>query len=97
MAKELRWVQFTTLRTVQKVAPITLLTLSEVGEKGGWIYLRIILCGMVGGWGGISALSFRRLIVYSSINHLGWILIPVVGGRAFWVSYFVFIVFYYLQ
>lgn len=88
MAKELRWIQFITLRTIQKVAPITLLTLSRVKERISWVYMRIILCGVVGGVGGISALSFRRLLAYSAINHLGWILILVVEGRAFWVSYF---------
>nr|APU89554.1 NADH dehydrogenase subunit 2 [Porcellionides pruinosus] len=88
VAKELSWMQFITLSTIQKVAPVTLLTLSSVKESMSWVYMSIILCGVVGGVGGISALSFRSLLAYSAINHLGWILILVVEGSAFWVSYF---------
>lgn len=88
VARELGWVQFLILSTFQKVAPLILLTLREVKYLGGLIYLRIIICGVVRGAGGINSLSFRKLLVYSSINHLGWILIPIIRGSLFWFSYF---------
>lgn len=88
VAKSLGWIEFAVLSTLQKVSPLVLLTLSDTGKLRGFGYLRILICGLTGGLGGINSLSFRKLLVYSSIGHLGWILIPIIRGRRFWVCYF---------
>nr|APU89567.1 NADH dehydrogenase subunit 2 [Armadillidium album] len=84
------WFQFLGLSTIQKIAPLVLLFFSEVNLKiSGWlISLSIILSGFVGGVGGVNELSFRKLLVYSSINHLGWIMVPLLVLNEFWLIYF---------
>nr|AKG95414.1 NADH dehydrogenase subunit 2 [Cylisticus convexus] len=88
VASELKWEQFFFLSTLQKLAPLILLYSSELESSSSLIYLSIIMSGLVGGVGGINESSIRKLLVYSSINHLGWILIPLVGKNEFWVIYF---------
>ncbi|KAB7501205.1 NADH-ubiquinone oxidoreductase chain 2 [Armadillidium nasatum] len=73
-------------RTVQKIAPLVLLFFRGV-NKGGeiLIYLRIIISGLIGGVGGINEVSLRKLLVFSSLNHIGWIIIPLVSENEFWL------------
>lgn len=87
----LKWLQFLVLRTVQKIAPLVLLFFRGV-NKGGeiLIYLRIIISGLIGGVGGINEVSLRKLLVFSSLNHIGWIIIPLVSENEFWFIYFLF-------
>ncbi|RXG57039.1 NADH-ubiquinone oxidoreductase chain 2 [Armadillidium vulgare] len=66
------------------------------------IYLSIIVGGVVGGIGGINEASLRKLLVYSSLNHIGglppllgffpkFIVIEIRSGRS------VITLFYYLR
>lgn len=88
VASGVKWSQFYILRTIQKLAPLVLLDLSRL--RGKWIfYIRVILCGIVRIRGGIHTLSIRKLLVYSSIRHLGWIFIPLINRKIFWVYYFI--------
>ncbi|RXG73281.1 NADH-ubiquinone oxidoreductase chain 2 [Armadillidium vulgare] len=53
------------------------------------IYSSIIVGGVVGGIGGINEASLRKLLVYSSLNHIGWIIIPLVvenDVRISWIA-----------
>lgn len=86
-----KWLQFLGLSTIQKITPLVLLFFREVRFKiGRWlILLRVGMSGFAGGVGGINELSLRKLLVYSSINHLGWILIPLSVSNEFWLVYFI--------
>nr|ARX63268.1 NADH dehydrogenase subunit 2 [Microbatrachella capensis]ARX63270.1 NADH dehydrogenase subunit 2 [Microbatrachella capensis]ARX63272.1 NADH dehydrogenase subunit 2 [Microbatrachella capensis]ARX63273.1 NADH dehydrogenase subunit 2 [Microbatrachella capensis]ARX63274.1 NADH dehydrogenase subunit 2 [Microbatrachella capensis] len=63
------------LSTWQKLAPISLLyQLSELMN----IYVISIIgltSVLVGGWGGISQTQLRKILAFSSISHLGWMII----------------------
>nr|ARX63156.1 NADH dehydrogenase subunit 2 [Cacosternum sp. MCZ15632] len=63
------------LSTWQKIAPMSLLyQLSECTN----IYLISIMgltSVLVGGWGGISQTQLRKIMAFSSIGHLGWMVI----------------------
>nr|ASN74416.1 NADH dehydrogenase subunit 2 [Armadillidium nasatum] len=87
----LKWLQFLVLSTVQKIAPLVLLFFSGV-NKGGeiLIYLSIIMSGLIGGVGGINEVSLRKLLVFSSLNHMGWMMMPLVSENEFWFIYFLF-------
>lgn len=91
VGRSLRWIQFLVLRTTQKIAPLVLLFFRGL-RKGVeiLIYLRIIRNGLIGGVGGINEVSLRKLLIFSSLNHIGWILIPLVSEREFWFTYFLF-------
>lgn len=87
----LKWLQFLALRTIQKIAPLVLLFFRGL-NKGGEIlfYLRIGINGLIGGVGGINEVSLRKLLIFSSLNHIGWIIIPLVSENEFWFIYFLF-------
>lgn len=88
IASSLKWFEFFILRTVQKVGPLTLLNARGVYKFRQRVYISIFICGLVGIVGGIRALSVRKLLVYSSINHLGWLLIPILNISSLWLTYF---------
>jgi NADH-ubiquinone oxidoreductase chain 2 len=48
----------------------------------------ILTSVVVGSLGGINQLSLRKILTYSSINHTGWMLIAIIGGRNLWILYF---------
>lgn len=43
---------------------------------------------LVGGWGGLNQLIVRRIMVYSSISHLGWIILLFVISRVVGLRYY---------
>lgn len=82
------WINNLILITWQKVAPIILI--SYVFSGGLFAYVVIILSVLVGAIGGLNQTSLRKIIAYSSINHLGWILSGLLLSNLFWFSYFLF-------
>nr|YP_009654706.1 NADH dehydrogenase subunit 2 [Brachymna tenuis]QCI09261.1 NADH dehydrogenase subunit 2 [Brachymna tenuis] len=65
------WKNCMILMTWQKIAP--LLLLSNINNNM-IINVSIIWSIMIGGLGGINQTSLRKMMGYSSINHLGWLL-----------------------
>jgi NADH-ubiquinone oxidoreductase chain 2 len=48
----------------------------------------VIYSVFVGRFGGLNQTSLRKLIIYSSINHLGWLLVASFFGAKYLVTYF---------
>nr|AAY86089.1 NADH dehydrogenase subunit 2 [Plethodon vehiculum] len=63
------------LLTWQKLAPMALLI--QIGPEVNSMMLIIlgILSLLVGGWGGLNQPQLRKIMAYSSIAHLGWMII----------------------
>jgi NADH-ubiquinone oxidoreductase chain 2 len=72
--------------TVQKIAPIILA--SYLIKRTLVVLIIIGISVVVGSLGGINQTSIRKILTYSSINHTGWILIALLGGRRLWILYF---------
>lgn len=89
IAKELRWIYFLILSTIQKISPLTLLRINKRDLFKTEFYFRIVIRRIVGRLGGLYTLSLRELLVYSSVNHLAWILIPLIYKNLFWVVYLI--------
>lgn len=89
VANSLKWIQFIILRTIQKIAPLVLLSLTHIRGSRRVVYTRVVMCGAVGAAGGVSSLSIRKLLIYSSISHLGWLLLPISNKNLLWVTYFI--------
>lgn len=86
----LSWTNATILITWQKLAPLIIISyLNEVK----FIEICVILCVVVGRLGGLNQISFRKLLAYSSIGHLGWILISITAREMLWLNYYTFYVF----
>lgn len=83
----LNWWNAFILITWQKVAPLILI--SYLINKP-LILIRVVLSTIVGGLGGLNQTSLRKLIVYSSINHLGWLLAAIYINNWLWMNYLLF-------
>lgn len=61
--------------TLQKVNPLVLFVSS--GWTSDMVVLGVIFSIFVGGVIGLSHTNLRKLVIFSSIRHLGWLLISV--------------------
>lgn len=86
----LSWINRFILITWQKIAPFMLIT---------YLINRslIIICSTLsvifGALGGLNQSYLRKLIAFSSINHLGWIISSLMLNHNIWVIYFLFYTF----
>nr|YP_009918093.1 NADH dehydrogenase subunit 2 [Serratella zapekinae]QLP88995.1 NADH dehydrogenase subunit 2 [Serratella zapekinae] len=82
------WMNGLILMTWQKIAPVILMSYVFYGSLV--TYLIIILSVLVGAIGGLNQTSLRKIMAYSSINHLGWILSGLLLSNLYWFTYFLF-------
>nr|AFN89003.1 NADH dehydrogenase subunit 2 [Pachydactylus mariquensis latirostris] len=66
-----------TISTWQKLAPLTLLytTINHISTTA--LMLTGLLSVLVGGWGGLNQTQTRKILAFSSIAHMGWLLIAL--------------------
>lgn len=83
----LTWINALLLITWQKIAPLILISYLNLNNL---LIIRIILSVIVGAIGGLNQTSLRKLIAFSSINHLGWILRALIISESVWLIYFLF-------
>nr|YP_010947241.1 NADH dehydrogenase subunit 2 [Mustilia falcipennis]WGO62255.1 NADH dehydrogenase subunit 2 [Mustilia falcipennis] len=81
----LSWFNNFILMTWQKITPMILL--SYYLNKN-FLYLMIILNIMIGAIGGLSQTSLRKLMAFSSINNLGWMIFSIMISENLWLMYF---------
>nr|QXU57647.1 NADH dehydrogenase subunit 2 [Cherax punctatus] len=85
----LNWFQAITLMTIQKLAPMFLISyLSMSLYTHTTIFLAAITSAVVGALGGINQTSLRKILSYSSINHMSWMLIAMLINETSWMIYF---------
>nr|YP_002274302.1 NADH dehydrogenase subunit 2 [Parafronurus youi]ABY53349.1 NADH dehydrogenase subunit 2 [Parafronurus youi] len=84
----LSWLNGLILMTWQKIAPLMLI--SYVFSPSLMNFTFIILCALAGSLGGFNQTSLRKIMAYSSINHLGWMLAATLLGNPYWITYFLF-------
>lgn len=80
----LSWFNCFILMTWQKITPIILL--SYYFNKNFLIFI-IILNTIIGAIGGLNQTSLRKLMAFSSINNLGWILSAILIRENLWIFY----------
>nr|YP_010222576.1 NADH dehydrogenase subunit 2 [Macroscytus subaeneus]UCC46026.1 NADH dehydrogenase subunit 2 [Macroscytus subaeneus] len=69
---KMKWNSCILLMTWQKLAPLTMI--NNMSNNNKIMYIAVILSTMVGAIGGLNQTSLRKIMSYSSINHLGWML-----------------------
>nr|QWC54439.1 NADH dehydrogenase subunit 2 [Macdunnoughia hybrida] len=80
----LSWFNNFILMTWQKITPMILL--SYYFNKNFLIYI-IILNIIIGAIGGLNQTSLRKLMAFSSINNLGWMLTSIMISENLWMFY----------
>nr|QRK27397.1 NADH dehydrogenase subunit 2 [Chasmagnathus convexus] len=85
----LKWPQIFLLSTIQKLAPMTLISYLMTNM----ILIKItalsaILSALIGSLGGLNLTLLRKIIAFSSINHLSWMLMAISISDTSWLFYF---------
>nr|WJZ53052.1 NADH dehydrogenase subunit 2 [Pollenia pediculata] len=86
----LSWLNSLILMTWQKIAPLMLISYIIFKPL---IIISILLSSLIGALGGLNQTSLRKLMAYSSINHLGWMLAAMFHSNQLWLTYFMFYMF----
>lgn len=81
----INWISALILITWQKIAPLLIISYLTIFN---YFYLFIILSAIIGALGGLNQTSIRKIIAFSSINHLGWILTAIIFNENLWIIYF---------
>nr|ACR20464.1 NADH dehydrogenase subunit 2 [Amiota sp. 2 XH-2009] len=86
MMEGLTWMNALILMTWQKIAPLMLISYLNIKEL---MIISIILSAIIGALGGLNQTSLRKLMAFSSINHLGWMLATINLSELIWCIYFI--------
>nr|UFA45963.1 NADH dehydrogenase subunit 2 [Anolis valencienni] len=62
------------ITTWQKLAPMTLIYLNINNLSTAVLILLGLLSSIIGGWGGLNQTQTRKIMAFSSIAHLGWMI-----------------------
>nr|YP_009255523.1 NADH dehydrogenase subunit 2 [Grimothea gregaria]AND82237.1 NADH dehydrogenase subunit 2 [Grimothea gregaria] len=85
------WPQAAILMTIQKVAPIFLLSyLMDYHNIFIIMLISSIMSAVVGAVGGVNQMSLRKIMAFSSINHMAWMLMASLISEYLVFFYFVF-------
>nr|QQP21476.1 NADH dehydrogenase subunit 2 [Tipula melanomera gracilispina] len=81
----LNWTNNFILMTWQKIAPLMLISYFIIPNLFSLI---IFLSILIGSLGGLNQTSLRKIMAFSSINHLGWMLAAMMFNENLWEFYF---------
>nr|YP_010952567.1 NADH dehydrogenase subunit 2 [Theretra silhetensis]WMQ52900.1 NADH dehydrogenase subunit 2 [Theretra silhetensis] len=85
ISEGLSWFNNFLLMTWQKITPLILLSYYL---NINFLYFIIILNVMIGAIGGLNQTSLRKLMAFSSINNLGWMIFTLLISENLWMLYF---------
>lgn len=83
----LRWINSIIILTWQKIAPITIFIYSN--KSIIFTTIIIIISVTIRGIMGINQNRTRKILSYSSINHIGWMLRTTLINHSLWLIYFI--------
>nr|QCS26666.1 NADH dehydrogenase subunit 2 [Pachyhynobius shangchengensis] len=63
------------LSTWQKLAPMALLIMTHQLLNPNMLVFMALLSTLIGGWGGLNQTQLRKIMAYSSIAHMGWMIL----------------------
>nr|ALO70473.1 NADH deshydrogenase subunit 2 [Cryptopleurum minutum] len=86
MIEGLTWMNSLILLTWQKIAPLVIFSYNINNNLSNII---IISCMLISGMMGINQISLRKIMAYSSINHLGWMISSMMFNQMIWIIYFI--------
>nr|YP_010569014.1 NADH dehydrogenase subunit 2 [Chonala masoni]UZC78750.1 NADH dehydrogenase subunit 2 [Chonala masoni] len=81
----LSWLNCFILMTWQKITPMILLSYYF---NINFLMFIVIINVLIGAIGGFNQTSLRKLMAFSSINNLGWMLIALMISETLWMIYF---------
>nr|YP_010626038.1 NADH dehydrogenase subunit 2 [Inocellia digitiformis]WBK02836.1 NADH dehydrogenase subunit 2 [Inocellia digitiformis] len=85
VAENLTWLMNLILLTWQKIAPMIL-----ISYLSNEIYMQFIaiFSTLIGSLGGLNQTNLRKIMAFSSINHIGWMISSLIMNNNLWKIYF---------
>nr|ARH54559.1 NADH dehydrogenase subunit 2 [Oxyomus sylvestris] len=83
----LNWTNSFIMLTWQKIAPMILIMYTNININ--YISFCIIMSMIISGIMGMNQISMRKILAYSSINHIGWMLAAMMFMETIWTYYFI--------
>nr|AHB23397.1 NADH dehydrogenase subunit 2 [Limnoria quadripunctata] len=87
VVNSLEWNSIFFILTFQKIAPLGVFSYLVSWLSLNQIYLFVFISVWVGALGGWNELLISKLLSFSSVHHVGWILMTLKLGTKLWVSY----------
>nr|YP_010258363.1 NADH dehydrogenase subunit 2 [Physoderes impexa]AGO28078.1 NADH dehydrogenase subunit 2 [Physoderes impexa] len=84
--EKMNWTNCMILMTWQKIAPMTVL-MNIMNEQNIMMNTVIIMTVMTGAIGGLNQTSIRKIMAFSSINHMGWMIACLKFNNYLWINY----------
>nr|YP_010500033.1 NADH dehydrogenase subunit 2 [Cryptocephalus dimidiatipennis]UWV18197.1 NADH dehydrogenase subunit 2 [Cryptocephalus dimidiatipennis] len=82
----LHWLNCLIMLTWQKIAPMIMMMLMIKQEM--FIYMTILMSSAIGSIIGFNQISLKKIMAYSSINHIGWMIAAMISTKSIWLIYF---------
>nr|AXS65208.1 NADH dehydrogenase subunit 2 [Cleridae sp. 3 KM-2017] len=83
----LSWMNCLIMLTWQKIAPMILIMYNVM--MNNFYFLIIIISMLISGLMGFNQISLRKILTFSSINHIGWMLSAMIHSKIIWIIYFI--------
>nr|YP_011010524.1 NADH dehydrogenase subunit 2 [Haloveloides sundaensis]WPW47165.1 NADH dehydrogenase subunit 2 [Haloveloides sundaensis] len=87
MMNKISWDNCLILMTWQKIGPMFMLTNMNTSKM--MIMIMAIFSAMVGAIGGINQTSMKKILAFSSVNHMGWMFICMKYDNEMWIKYLI--------
>nr|YP_009687555.1 NADH dehydrogenase subunit 2 [Limonia phragmitidis]QDX14937.1 NADH dehydrogenase subunit 2 [Limonia phragmitidis] len=81
----INWMNNLILMTWQKIAPMMMISYCLVND---FMLIIAVLSVFIGSIGGLNHTSLRKIMAFSSINHLGWMIAAMISSENLWLIYF---------
>nr|YP_009648548.1 NADH dehydrogenase subunit 2 [Tetraphleps aterrimus]QCE31835.1 NADH dehydrogenase subunit 2 [Tetraphleps aterrimus] len=85
MMSNMSWMNCLIMMTWQKMAPMFIM--SNINSK--YIMIIAMMATIVGAIGGLNQTSLRKIMAYSSINHMGWMMMCMKYNNNMWLIYLI--------
>nr|AND96478.1 NADH deshydrogenase subunit 2 [Onthophagus clypeatus] len=83
----LNWTNSFIMLTWQKIAPMMLISYNF--DNNYFIAMIVILSSLISGIMGMNQTDLRKILAYSSINHISWMLLAMMFLETIWMYYFI--------
>nr|YP_009488379.1 NADH dehydrogenase subunit 2 [Trachypeplus jacobsoni]AWD31638.1 NADH dehydrogenase subunit 2 [Trachypeplus jacobsoni] len=87
MFNKMNWDIMFVMITLQKINP--LIVTSQLSEQNKILTIIMITSATVGSISGINQLSLNKIMAFSSINHMAWMLMCMLTKNELWMKYFI--------
>nr|QQQ88750.1 NADH dehydrogenase subunit 2 [Hyalella tiwanaku] len=89
LVEGLSWMSLMVLFILQKISPLLLISFLLMDKMGAiLVYIVIVVSAVIGSIGGLMSMSLRKIMAYSSISHMSWVISSMFISNFSWLSYY---------